>query len=115
MASLPFLNTSLLLRHLTQDNTEFSPRATALIGRNSAGEIVVRTTETVVFETVYRLQCFYQTPRPRICAILWPILRLSSVRVASKRRLQRTFELYISFPASPSQTAITWPTWKARG
>lgn len=99
MAGLPFLNTNLLLRHLTQDNADLSPRATALIRRIAAGELVVRTTDTVVFETVYTLQRFYQNPRPRIYAILWPILELPGVRLANKRRLRRTFEIYVSLRA----------------
>jgi predicted nucleic acid-binding protein len=99
MAGLPFLNTNLLLRHLTQDSPDLSPRATALVRRIVVGDLTVRTTDTVVFETVYTLQRFYRTSRPQIRATLWPLLRLRSVRLVGKRRYRRAFDLYVAFPA----------------
>ena len=98
MAALPFLNTNLLLRYLTQDEPDLSPRATALLHRIEAHELTVRTTATVVFETVYTLQRFYRVPRRVIRESLWPILRLRSVRLRGKRRFRRTFELYVTTP-----------------
>ena len=99
MAALPFLNTNVLLRYLTQDDPTLSPRATALLGRIEAHELAVRTTATVVFETVYTLQRFYRVPRHVIRETLWPILRLRSVRLRGKRRYQRTFDLYVAMPS----------------
>ena len=96
MAALPFLNTNLLLRYLTQDEPDLSPLATALLHRIEAHELTVRTTATVVFETVYTLQRFYRVPRPLIRESLWPLLRLRSVRLRGKRRFRRTFDLYVS-------------------
>ncbi|MGH2586433.1 MAG: hypothetical protein ACRDJE_16080 [Dehalococcoidia bacterium] len=66
MAGSPFLNTNVILRHLTQDSSDLSPRATTLMQRIVAGEVVVRTTDTVVFETVFTLQSFYRLGRPQI-------------------------------------------------
>ena len=40
MAGLPFLNTNLLLRHFTQDSPDLSPRASALMRRIEAGELL---------------------------------------------------------------------------
>jgi predicted nucleic acid-binding protein len=99
MAGLPFLNTNILLRHFTQDSTTLSPRATALIRRIEAGELIVSTTDTVVFEAVYTLQRFYRLDRPQIRELLSPFLRLRSVRLPGKRRYRRTFELYVRFPS----------------
>jgi predicted nucleic acid-binding protein len=92
------LNTNLLLRHLTQDSPDLSPRATALIRRIVVGDLTVRTTDTVVFETVYTLQRFYRTSRPQIRATVWPLLRLRSVRLVGKRRYRRAFDLYVNLP-----------------
>lgn len=99
MAGIPFLNTNLLLRHLTQDHADLSPRATALIRRIEAGELIVRTSDTVVFETVYTLQRFYRVPRPQVHAIVLPILELRGIRLAGKRRYRRTFDLYVTITA----------------
>ena len=98
MAGLPFLNTNIILRHVTQDSTALSPRATALIRRLAAGELAVHTTDTVVFEAVYTLERFYRIPRPEIRAGMEPLLRLRSVRLRGKRRYRRVFDLYLSFP-----------------
>lgn len=81
MAGLPFLNTNLLLRHLTQDHPELSPRATALIRHIEAGELTVRTTDTVIFETVYTLQRFYRVPRVQVQAIVLPLLELRGIHL----------------------------------
>jgi uncharacterized protein len=98
MAALPFLNTNILLRYLTQDEPTLSPRATAMVQRIEAGQLVVRTTATVVFETVYTLQRFYRVPRPVIRQTVLPILTLRSVRLRGKRRYRRTFDLYVTMP-----------------
>lgn len=74
MAALPFLNTNIVLRHLIQDSPTLSPRATALIRRIEAGDLAVRTTDTVVFETVYTLQRFSRVPRAQIRVALEPLL-----------------------------------------
>ncbi len=96
MAALPFLNTNILVRHLTQDDPTLSPRATAMVRRIEAHELVVRTTATVMFETVFTLQSFYHVPRAVIRQSLEPILTLRSVRLRGKRRFRRTFGLYVS-------------------
>jgi predicted nucleic acid-binding protein len=98
MAGLPFLNTNLLLRHFTQDSPTLSPRATALITRIVTGDLVVRTADTVVFETVFTLQRFYRLSRPQIRALVLPFIELPSVRLAGKRRYRRTFDLYATYP-----------------
>jgi predicted nucleic acid-binding protein len=98
MAAFPFLNTNVLLRYLTQDDPALSPRATALLTRIENHELTVRTTATVVFETVYTLQRFYRVPRHVIRETLLPILRLRSVRLRGKRRYRRTFDLYVNLP-----------------
>jgi predicted nucleic acid-binding protein len=99
MATLPFLNTNVLIRYLTQDDPRLSPRATALLRRVEAHELTVRTTATVVFETVYTMQRFHRVQRSVIRETLWPILRLRNVRLPGKRRLPRTFDLYVSIPS----------------
>ena len=56
MAGLPFLDANIILRHLLQDLPDQSPRATAFIRRIEAGELTVRTTDTVIFEAVFVLE-----------------------------------------------------------
>jgi predicted nucleic acid-binding protein len=98
MAVLPFLDTNLFLRHLTNDNPDLSPRATALWRRIAADLEVVETADTVVFEAVFTLQSFYRLSRVSIRDGVLPLLLLRSVRLANKRRYQRAFDLYITMP-----------------
>ena len=56
MATRPFLDANIILRHILGDHPDHSPRATAYFGQIARGELTVRTTDTVVFEAVYALQ-----------------------------------------------------------
>ncbi|SRR5579883_228681 len=99
MPDLPFLDTNLFLRHLTQDDPVLARRATALWRRIAAGLEPVETADTVVFETVVTLQRFYQLGRGEIRDGVLPLLLLRGVRPANKRRCRRAFDLYVAMPA----------------
>ena len=57
---LPFVDTNIFLRHLRGDHPDFSPRATAYLDSVERGEVKIRTSDTVVFETVFTLERFYR-------------------------------------------------------
>jgi len=92
---LPFLDTNILVRHLTQDHAEHSPRATAYLERIERGELQVRTLDTVVFETVYVLQHSYRQPKAAIRDALLPLLELPGIVLPGKRRFRKVFDLYV--------------------
>jgi len=96
--ALPFLDTNILLRHLRQDVPEQSPKATALIGRIEAGNLVVRTSDIVIFETVFSLQRGYKQARARIAAALLPIMELPGIVLPGKRHYRAVFTLYTTLP-----------------
>lgn len=96
--ALPFLDTNALLRHLRQDHPVFSPKASALIQRIEDGELVVRTADTVVFETVFSLQRGYKQPRDLIAAGVLPLIELPGIVLPGKRIYRRVFALYTSHP-----------------
>ena len=91
-----FLDTNVLLRHLLQDIPAQSPRATALIERIEAGELRVRLTETVIFETVFSLQRTYKRNPRAIREGLLPILELPGVSLPQKARFRRAFDIYVN-------------------
>lgn len=95
MAPPPFLDTNILLRHLLQDNRDQSPRATAYLARVEGGDLRVRTAETVVFEAVYVLEKTYSVPRDEIRDKVLALLDLPGVELPGKRRLHKTFDLYV--------------------
>lgn len=91
----PFLDTNILLRHLLQDDTEQSPRASAYLARIENGELRVRSADTVVFESVYVLQRVYQVPREEIRDKFLPLIELPGIELPGKRHLRRVFDLYV--------------------
>jgi predicted nucleic-acid-binding protein len=109
----PLLDTNLLLRHITGDHPEQSPRATACLRCVEAGEQKVRVTDVVVFETVYTLERHYRQLKAKIRDNLLPLLELPGILLPGKRRLRRTFDLYVDLTfRSPTRT--TRCCWKAR-
>jgi predicted nucleic acid-binding protein len=92
---LPFLDTNILLRHLTADHPDHSRRATTYLGRIEAGELQVRTSELVIFETVFTLQRFYGQPRAAIRDALLPLIELPGIILPGKRRFRKVFALYV--------------------
>jgi uncharacterized protein len=92
----PFLDTNLFLRHLRQDNVDHSPRATAYFTKIECGEIQVRTSDLVVFETVFTLQRGYKQPKAAIRDALLPLLELQGIVLPGKRRYRRVFDLYVN-------------------
>lgn len=95
MTPLPFLDTNILLRHITADEPNHSPRATAYIQRIEQGGITVRTADTVVFETVYALQRVYKMSRPGIRAALLPLLALPGIKLPGKASYRHALDLYV--------------------
>jgi predicted nucleic acid-binding protein len=91
---LTLLDTNIFLRHLVADHPVQSPQATAYFARIEQGEVRVRTTEIVVFETVFNLERWYKHPKAKIRDNLLPLIALPGIILPSKRRLQDTFELY---------------------
>jgi predicted nucleic acid-binding protein len=99
MASVPLLDTNVLIRHIANDDVMLSPRATAYLKRIERGEIEARIADTVVFETVFTLQSFYRHSREDIRDELLPLLELPALRYPGKRRAREVFDLYVIRPS----------------
>jgi predicted nucleic acid-binding protein len=98
--ALPFLDTNIFLRHLCADHSDHSPKATAYLARIERGEIRARTAETVIFETVFSLQRFYQQPKSLIRDGLLPLIELPGIVLPGKQRFRKAFALYIGLNIS---------------
>ena len=90
-----FLDTNILIRHITQDEPDHSPRATSLLRRVEAGQIEVHTADTVIFETVFTLQRTYRIPREQIRNSLLPLIELSGVILPGKQHFREVFDWYV--------------------
>ena len=98
MAGLPFVDANVFLRHLRQDHADHSPRATAFLQRVRVGQQRARTADAVVFETVFTLERTYKQPRAAIVSVLLPLLLLPALTLPNKRRIRRSFRLYLQHP-----------------
>ena len=92
---VPFLDTNVLLRHLLGDVPGQSERATAYITRVEAGELIVRTAETVIMETVFTLERTYKIPKSAIREQLSALIGLPNLQLAGKHILAEVFEVYV--------------------
>ena len=92
----PFLDTNILLRHLLQDQPDHSPRATAYLKQIEDGLVRVRTSDIVIFETVFTLQRWARRPKDQIRDVLLRIIDLPGIVLPGKRRLRKAFDLYVT-------------------
>jgi predicted nucleic acid-binding protein len=85
-----FVDTNILIRHLTGDPPEQARRATAYL----RAEDDLYLTDLVVAETVYVLESFYEVPRRRVAESIRSLLALRSVTVVDQGLLLRAVEVY---------------------
>jgi len=85
-----FLDTNILVRHLTGDPAEMAARATAYL----AAESELLLTDLVVAETVYVLESFYEAPRGQVAESIRSLLAFESVVCVDPNLLLRAVEVY---------------------
>jgi predicted nucleic acid-binding protein len=85
-----FVDTSVLIRHLTGDPPAMAARATAYLENES--ELLL--TDLVVAETVYVLESFYEAPREQVAEAMRSLIGFSSVITVDPALLLRTLEIY---------------------
>jgi predicted nucleic acid-binding protein len=85
-----FLDTNVLIRHLTGDPPDMAARATALL---AAGEELLLA-DLIVAECVYVLESFYEVPRARVAELMRAAVALPSIRVTDEPSLLRALEVY---------------------
>jgi predicted nucleic acid-binding protein len=85
-----FVDTNILVRHLTGDPPEMARRATAYL-RAEAGLLL---TDLVVAETVYVLESFYETPREDVARVVRSLIAFESVVCVDPPLLLRAIEVY---------------------
>ena len=99
MAGLLFLDTNVLVRHITQDDPLNTPKASAFLAEVQRGEVEVSIADTVVFEAVFTLEKHYKFTRPDIRDTVLPIVELPGVYLPAKASLRDVFDLYVNHPA----------------
>jgi predicted nucleic-acid-binding protein len=85
-----FVDTNILVRHLTGDPPEMAARATAYLA--DASELYLA--DLIVAETVYVLESFYKAPRHQIAEAMRSLVSMRSVVTVDPALLLRTIEVY---------------------
>lgn len=85
-----FLDTNVLIRHLTGDPPDMATRATAFLRDQS--ELLLA--DVVVAETIYVLESFYEVPREQIADTMRALLGMTSIVVVDRNVLLRAVEVY---------------------
>ena len=85
-----FVDTNVLVRHLTGDPAAQARRATDFLAR--ADELLL--TDLVAAEVVYVLESFYEVERSRVAELLRAILGFRSIVVLDAALLLRALEVY---------------------
>lgn len=85
-----FIDTNVLVRHLTGEPPELSSRAEAYL--QDASELFLA--DLVVAETIYVLESFYEAPRIQVAAAVRSLLAFNSMVVVDSALLLRAVEVY---------------------
>jgi len=85
-----FLDTNVLIRHLTGDPPDQARRATAFLER--AEELLVP--DLIVAEVVYVLESFYEVERQRVAELVRAIIGFRAIAVVDQPLLLRALEVY---------------------
>lgn len=85
-----FLDTNVIVRHLTGDPPQMAARATATL----AGPGPLLLVDLVVAECVYVLESFYEVPRPQVAELMRAAIALPSMEVIDADLLLRALAIY---------------------
>lgn len=85
-----FIDTNIIVRHLTADPPEMAARATRFLADASQLYLV----DLIVAETVYVLESFYEAPRGQVAAAMRSLLSMDSVVTVDPALLLRAIEVY---------------------
>ncbi|HTE59985.1 MAG TPA: PIN domain-containing protein, partial [Solirubrobacteraceae bacterium] len=85
-----FVDTNVLIRHLTGDPPELAARATAAL---ASGEQLLLA-DLVLAECVYVLESFYEVARAEVAQLMRAAIALPTIQVLHEASLLRALEVY---------------------
>lgn len=85
-----FVDTNILVRHLTGDPPDMAQRAT----RYLASERDLLLVDLIVAETVYVLESFYEAPRTQVAEAIRSLVAFDSIVCVDPALLLRAVEVY---------------------
>ena len=85
-----FVDTNVLIRHLTGDPPVMAAAATAYL----RDEAELFLADVIAAETIYVLESFYEAPRAQVAEVLRSLLAMRSIVVVDRNVLLRAIEVY---------------------
>lgn len=85
-----FIDTNILVRHLTGDPADLAARATAFL--RTASELLLA--DVIVAETVYVLESYYEAPRVQVAEALRSVIAFPALTSVDPALLLRALEVY---------------------
>jgi predicted nucleic-acid-binding protein len=85
-----FVDTNILVRHLTGDPAAMAKRATAFL----ASQLELYLADLIVAETVYVLESFYKAPRDQVATAMRSLIAMRSMNTVDPALLLRAIEVY---------------------
>ena len=85
-----FLDTNIVVRHLTGDPADMAAQSTAFLGAES--ELLLA--DLIVAETVYVLESYYQAPRSQVAEAVRSLIAFPSIVTVDPALLLRAIEVY---------------------
>jgi len=89
----PFVDTNIIIRHLTGDPPDLAARATAFLA--ASDELLLA--DLIVAETVYVLESFYEVPRTEVADLIRAVLAFPAMRTLDPALLLRSVEIYETY------------------
>lgn len=87
-----FIDTNVIIRHLTGDPPDMARRATRFLAAAGAREL--HLADLVLAEVVYVLESFYKVPRGQVAEYARAIVAFPAIRVDDPAMLLRAVEVY---------------------
>lgn len=85
-----FVDTNILIRHLTGDPPDMARKATAFLAQ--ADELLLP--DVIVAETLYVLESFYEVPIEEVARLVRSVVAFDPIQVLDPALLLRSLEVY---------------------
>jgi predicted nucleic acid-binding protein len=85
-----FVDTNIIIRHLTGDPPDLADRCTAFLA--ASHELLLA--DLIVAEAVYVLESFYEVPRAQVAELIRAVIAFPAMRTLDPALLLRSLEIY---------------------
>jgi uncharacterized protein len=94
--TIPFIDTSIIIRLLTGDDPAKQEASSRLFAQVEAGRLSIAAPDTVIADAVYVLASprLYHLPRGQVTGLLTALVRLPAFKVSNRQVVLRALTIY---------------------